>query len=79
MSATTPAMAPGQTGPGANVVRELELHRRRSRIPWVYLVYHRRTRLPCRPEPSSRPPASARASGLRSGPPHEQVPTLPFE
>lgn len=26
------------------IVRETELKRRRSRVPWIYLVYHRRLR-----------------------------------
>src|SRR5204863_7840424 len=38
----------GLTGLGAchmdqmSIVRETELRRRRSRVPWIYLVYHRR-------------------------------------
>ena len=29
--------------PGAELVRELLLRRRRARVPWVYLLYHRST------------------------------------
>jgi len=29
---------------GQKLVRELRLHRRRSRTPWIYLVYHRCSR-----------------------------------
>jgi hypothetical protein len=29
---------------GGHIVRELLLGRRRSRVPWVYVVYHRHAR-----------------------------------
>jgi hypothetical protein len=33
---------------GGHIVRELLLGRRRSRVPWVYVVYHRHARDPYR-------------------------------
>jgi hypothetical protein len=34
--------------------RELELRRRRSRVPWIYAVYHARERRLASPEGSGR-------------------------
>src|SRR5438552_16734293 len=33
---------PARPEPGHGGVRSLTLRRRRSRVPWIYLVYHRR-------------------------------------
>jgi hypothetical protein len=35
--------------PVTKIVRESELRRRRSRVPWIYLVYHVRERQPQTP------------------------------
>ncbi len=32
--------------PDAPIVRCLMLQRRRSRVPWIYLLYHRKRRAP---------------------------------
>src|ERR1700729_2777215 len=45
--------------PRQGAVRPLELRRRRSRVPWIYVLYHHkrreRRRSPARPEPFAIP------------------------
>ncbi len=55
-------------------IRETELKRRRSRIPWIYIVYHARSRGRAAPEATAAPGPGATTPPSASGflPPSEE-------
>ncbi|MBI3047934.1 MAG: hypothetical protein HYY76_06445 [Acidobacteria bacterium] len=74
-----PLSDPASDG-GGRIVRELLLGRRRSRVPWVYVVYHRHARGPHRARlrggvrGAGSPPRESCAVGCEARAPAREAP-----